>query len=56
MVEHYRKMGKVKALKIDGYEPTNADAVASKNIHSIVRTTSQPGKGRMLQILMHKSW
>ena len=30
MVEHYRNMGKVKALKIDGYEPTNADAVASK--------------------------
>ncbi|MBI4685252.1 MAG: hypothetical protein HY755_08630 [Nitrospirae bacterium] len=30
MAEHYKDKGKVKAVKIDGYYPTDADAIASK--------------------------
>jgi ABC-type phosphate transport system substrate-binding protein len=30
MVEHYRNIGKVKPLRINGYSPTDVDAIAAK--------------------------
>ncbi len=47
MVEHYRNVGKVKPLRIDGYSPTDGNAIATKR-YPFYRTytiTAWEGKG-----------
>jgi phosphate transport system substrate-binding protein len=47
MVEHYKKVGKVKPLRIDGYSPTHGNAIATKRypFYRTYNITTWEGKG-----------
>jgi ABC-type phosphate transport system substrate-binding protein len=47
MVEHYRNIGKVKPLRINGYSPTDVDAIAAKKypFYRTYNITTWEGKG-----------
>jgi phosphate transport system substrate-binding protein len=47
MVEHYKKVGKVKPLRIDGYSPTDGNAIATKRypFYRTYNITTWEGKG-----------
>jgi phosphate transport system substrate-binding protein len=47
MVEHYKKVGKVKPLRIDGYSPTDGTAIATKRypFYRTYNITTWEGKG-----------
>ncbi len=47
MVEHYKNVGKVKPLRIDGYSPTDSNAIATKRypFYRTYNITTWEGKG-----------